>query len=181
MLTNMCSPSAEVNFFDDNRNALKRAIVEDYNRNLGCIDKGDGMANRYTISHRSWKWTKKKYMSLAGPNSSQQLHFSSSCDKNRLSQRISPVFGKGHANNIWVEREPCMRKIHGRAVNVATHFGRFDASDSKHWLVPSNQSFYCVCSTYIIEHKLSMKCEKCEVGLYVDTKCFLDCHMKSEL
>jgi hypothetical protein len=177
----MCSPSAEVDFFDDNGNALKRAIVEDYNRHMGCIDKGDGMANRYTISHRSWKWTKKNICHLLDLTVLNSYIFSSSCDKNHLSQRISPVFGKGHANNIWVEREPCMRKIHGRAVNVATHVGRFDASDSKHWLVPSNQSCYRVCSTCIVEHKLSMKCEKCEVDLYVDTKCFLDCHMKSEL
>jgi hypothetical protein len=45
MLTNTHNPSAEGNFSNNNGNALKPAIVEDYNRHMGYVEKGDRMAN----------------------------------------------------------------------------------------------------------------------------------------
>jgi hypothetical protein len=65
MLTNMHNPPAEGNFCDKNGNAQKPAIVEDYKRHMVYVDKGDRMANSYTISRRTWKWTP------IGPNNSQ--------------------------------------------------------------------------------------------------------------
>jgi hypothetical protein len=42
-------------------NALKPAIVADYNGYMGYADKGDRMVNSYSISRRTWKWTKKGF------------------------------------------------------------------------------------------------------------------------
>jgi hypothetical protein len=64
MLTDIhCSP-AEGNFCDEHGNALKPAILQDYNRNMGYIDKSDRMTNSYSISRRTWKWTKKLFFHL---------------------------------------------------------------------------------------------------------------------
>jgi hypothetical protein len=51
MLTNMHVSPAEGNFRDESGNALKPAIVEDYNQHMGYVDKSDRMANSYSISH----------------------------------------------------------------------------------------------------------------------------------
>jgi len=45
-LTNMQHPSAEGNFCDEHRNALKPTTVQDYNRQMGYVDKSDHMANK---------------------------------------------------------------------------------------------------------------------------------------
>ena len=34
-------------------------IVADYNCHMGYVDKGDRMAETYSINRRTWKWTKK--------------------------------------------------------------------------------------------------------------------------
>jgi hypothetical protein len=45
MLTNMHNPPAEGNCHDENVNAQKPAIVEDNNRHMSYVDRGDRMAN----------------------------------------------------------------------------------------------------------------------------------------
>ena len=64
MLTNIHDPPSEGNFWDEHRNAIKPAIVADYNRHMGYVDKADRMANSYTTSRRTWKWTKKLFFHL---------------------------------------------------------------------------------------------------------------------
>jgi hypothetical protein len=61
ILTNIHDPPAEGNFWDSNGKAIKPQIVEDYNRHMGYVDKGDRMANSYSIDHRTSKWTKKLF------------------------------------------------------------------------------------------------------------------------
>jgi hypothetical protein len=59
MMANMHNPLPEGNFCDEHRNAVKPSIVEDYSRNMGSVDKADRMANSYSTSQCTWKWTKK--------------------------------------------------------------------------------------------------------------------------
>ena len=57
ILTNIHDPPSEGNFRDEHGSAIKPAIVADYNRHMGYVDKGDRMANSYTASRRTWKWS----------------------------------------------------------------------------------------------------------------------------
>ena len=57
MLTNIHNPPSEGNFRDERGNAMKPAIVADYSRQMGYVDKADRMDNSYTASRRTWKWT----------------------------------------------------------------------------------------------------------------------------
>jgi len=63
ILTNIHDPPAEGNFCDSNE-AIKLQIVVDYNCHMGYVDKGDRMANSYSIKHCTWKWTKKLFFHL---------------------------------------------------------------------------------------------------------------------
>ena len=55
LLTNIHDPSREGNYCDKHGNAIKPAIVADYNRHTGYIDNTDRMANSYMASRRTWK------------------------------------------------------------------------------------------------------------------------------
>jgi len=59
MLTNIHSAPAEGNFCNGGGKAIKPQIVMDYNHHMGSTDKGDRMANNYSISRHTCKWTKK--------------------------------------------------------------------------------------------------------------------------
>jgi hypothetical protein len=40
-------------------NASKSLCIEIYNGNIGFVDTSDMMADSYSISCKTWKWTKK--------------------------------------------------------------------------------------------------------------------------
>jgi hypothetical protein len=62
-VSNMCTPPVEGNFKLDGK-AVKPCIIEDYNTHMGYVDLSDRMANSYSISRRTWKWTKKLFIHL---------------------------------------------------------------------------------------------------------------------
>jgi len=64
LLTNIHDPPREGSYCDEHRNAIKPAIVVDYNHHMGHVDNADRMANSYTASCRTWKWTKKLFFHL---------------------------------------------------------------------------------------------------------------------
>jgi len=49
---------ADGNFCSEGGKAIKLQILIDYNHYLRYVDKGDRMANSYSISCRTFKWTK---------------------------------------------------------------------------------------------------------------------------
>ena len=64
VLTNMEPPPAEGNFFDDSNRPMKPHIVEQYNWHMGYIENSDRMANGYSMSRRTFKWTTKLFFLL---------------------------------------------------------------------------------------------------------------------
>jgi len=52
LLTNIHDPPRESNYRDEHRNAIKPAIVADYNHHMGHVDNADRMANSYTGSRQ---------------------------------------------------------------------------------------------------------------------------------
>ena len=64
LLTNIHDPPTEGNYRDEHGNAIKPAIVADYNRHVGHVDSADRMANSYTATRQTWKWTKKLFFHL---------------------------------------------------------------------------------------------------------------------
>ena len=58
---NMDPPPAEGNFCDDSIRPVKPHIVEWYNQHVGYIDNSDRMANSYSMSQRTFKWTTKLF------------------------------------------------------------------------------------------------------------------------
>jgi hypothetical protein len=53
LLTNIHDPPTEGNYHDEHGNAIKPAIVANYNRHMGHVDIAYKMANSYTASRRT--------------------------------------------------------------------------------------------------------------------------------
>jgi hypothetical protein len=67
MLTNMDPPPAEGNFCDDSEHTVKPHIVERHNQHVGYIDNSDYMANSYSMSRHTFKWTTKLFFHFLDP------------------------------------------------------------------------------------------------------------------
>jgi len=114
LLTNIHDPPREGNYCDEHGNAIKPAIVADYNRHMGHVDNADRMVNSYTASRRTWKWTKKlsfHLLDLAIVNS--YIHLSSCGGKKvphifdpPLSERYWHVLGMSHDHPCLLEDQP---------------------------------------------------------------------------
>jgi len=101
MLTNIHDPPSEGNFWDEHGNAIKPTIVADYNRHMGYVDKADRMANSYTASRRTLKWTKKLFSPVRHDNC-QQLHLAVYVWwEENLTQRFSTYPCQGDAGKGW--------------------------------------------------------------------------------
>jgi len=74
LLTNIHDPPREGNYRDEHGNAIKPAIVADYNRHVGHVDNSDRMANSYTASPLNMEVDKKALFPPVGPGFCQQLH-----------------------------------------------------------------------------------------------------------
>ena len=64
MLTNIHNAPVEGNFCNERGKAIKPQIVMDYNHLMGCVDKGDRMANSYSTSQCTFEWMKKLFFHL---------------------------------------------------------------------------------------------------------------------
>jgi hypothetical protein len=66
LLTNMnqSPPPTSGHYVDDEGNASKPLCIESYNSNMGFVDMSDKMANNYSSSQKTWKWTKKLFFHL---------------------------------------------------------------------------------------------------------------------
>ena len=64
MLMNFHGVPAEGNFCFERGKVIKPQSVMDYNHHMGYVDKGDLIANSYSISRCTFKWTKKLFYLL---------------------------------------------------------------------------------------------------------------------
>ena len=179
MLTNMHNAPAEGNFCDEQGYALKPLIVEDYNRHMGYVDKGDRMANSYSISRRTYKWTKKLFFHLLNLAILNSYILFSSFGGKKFSHgdfRLALVRNMlAHAMQEGKIRRPI-----GRPCETATNIGRLECRGSKHWPTPSDTRVRCrVCSKRGVTRNVSVKCRKCGVGLCASRSCFEEYHTKA--
>jgi len=102
LLTNIHDPPREGNYRDEHGNVIKPAIVVDYNRHMGHVDNADRMANSYTTSRQTWKWTKKLFFPPVRPGHCQQLHpLIFMCWEENLTQRFSTHPYQRDAGTVW--------------------------------------------------------------------------------
>ena len=180
-LTNMHDPPREGNYRDEHRNTIKPTIVADYNRHMGYVERADRMANSYTASRRTWKWTKKLFFHLLDLAILNSYFLLSSCGGKKISHRdfrltlIREMLAlAGH------EPQPSMPL--GRPAPASSNIGRLDTRHGKHWPGRNPTKRRCrVCSARGITRTVMFKCIECDVALCVDRNCFADYHTMDNL
>ena len=146
LLTNIHVPPREGNYRDEHRNAIKLAIVADYNRHMGHVDNADRMANSYTASRQTWKWTKKLFFDLLDLAIVNSYILISSCGGKKISHRdFRLALIKEKLAQSGHEPRPSMPV--GRPPSASYNTGRLDTCHNKHWPGRSNTKWRCcVCS-----------------------------------
>ena len=177
ILTNIHDPPSEGNFCDKHGKAIKPALVADYNRHMGYVNKGDRMANTYTASRRTWKWTKKLFFHLLDLAVLNSYILLSSCGGKKISHRdFRLALVRDMLARAGYERRP-LRPV-GRPALASTNIGRLDTRHNEHWPGRNTRRRCRVCSARGVERKVMAKCLKCDVALCVDQSCFADYHTK---
>ena len=153
----------------------------DYNCHMGYMDKGDRMAGSYSISHRTFKWTKKLFFLLLDLAVLNSYILHSSCGGKNISHRdfqFTLVRNMlAHVGPEWRLPRPL-----GRPPNVETQVDRLDVCSSKHWPVLSETQLRCrVFKARDVSQNVFVQCCKHEVGLCVIRICFEDYHTKAEI
>lgn len=155
MLTNIHNPSAECASCNERENTIKPHAVEEYNRHVGHVDKGNRIANSYSIGDYIWEWMKKLLFHLLDICyiSDTEFHLA-------LVRMVRNT--EAHAG-----QQPHLQKPLARPGNVSK-VTRLDSSSNKHWPVPFNQMCCCIRSAPRVMNEVSVKCHIYMVGLHVN-------------
>jgi hypothetical protein len=106
---------AESNFCYSDGKTIKAEIVTDFSRYMGCVDKGDRMANSHSICYRTLKWTQKLFFHLFDLAILNSYILLSSCGgKENLTQRFSIHPCERYIGTSWMSVE------HTKATSVTT-------------------------------------------------------------
>ena len=180
MLTNIHNTPAEGKFCNGGGKATKLQIVMDYNHHMGYVDKGDRMANSYSISCRTFKWTKKLFFHLLDLAILNSYILHSRGSKKMSHRDFRYILVRNMLAHAGPERR--IPRPLGRSPNVESHVARLELCSSKHWPIPSETQLRCrICKARDVTKKVFVKCCKCEVGLCIKKACFQDCHTKVQI
>ena len=114
----MDPPPAKGNFCDDSNRPMKPHIVERHNRHMGYVDNSDRMANSYSMSWRTFKWTTKLFFHLLDLTVLNSWILLSSCGAYRdfrllLVRNLIEEAGKSqdHPTPDWLEDEVRLQQM----------------------------------------------------------------------
>ena len=180
ILTSIHDPPAEGNFHGSNGKAIKPQIVADYNCHMGYVDKGDRMANSYSINCRTWKRTKKLFFHLSDlAILNSNILFSSMGGK----EILQSDFWDTLLGNLLAQagHELIVQRPIGRPHAAATQVFRFEERGRKHWPISSAMRRRCrVCAAKGVTRNVSVICRRCDVALCCNRRCFKDYHNKTD-
>jgi len=159
---------------------IKLEPVADYDRHMGYVDKGDRMANSYSISCWRWKGMNKMLFHLFDLAILNSYILLSSVVGRKFLHRD---FWHAHLRNMLevTGKKWWLQKPVGRPPTISVNISRLDTSFKKHWPGPTKPGHCHVCSVRCVTQKVHMKCLKCDVALCVDRMLHADNHTKKRL
>ncbi|KAG8233613.1 hypothetical protein J437_LFUL001024 [Ladona fulva] len=125
LLTNIHNPPADGNFCDEQGNAIKPVIIQDYNRNMGFVDKGERMANKAPGSGQ-----KKFFFHLLDVTIRNSYIISESLSKEVSHRMFRLMLVRDLLENIGNRLEATLR---GRPNPCDTNITRLEAKKMEHW------------------------------------------------
>ena len=181
MLTIMDPLPTEGNVCDNSSRPMKPHIVEWYKRHMAYVDNSDHMANSYSMSRRTFKWTTKlffHFLDLTVLNSWIQLP---SCGAKYTHRDFRLLLVRNLIEEAGKSQDSPTPRLVGRPSAAATNVLWLESRHNKHWQGKSLTQLHCrVCSTCGQRKGTRYKCARCDVGLCV-VPCFEEYHTKVNL
>jgi hypothetical protein len=179
VLSNMHISPVEGNFKLDGK-AVKPCIIEDYNTHMGYDDLSDRMGNSYSISRRTWKWTKKLFFHLLDVTILNvyvlsKLRGSTLTHLKFREQLVRDLIVLSQKENTDAPVTP-----RGRPSSSESELSRLEVKHLMHW--PENGK-ECRCWVCQLNKKKQRKldfCKKCDCGLCI-VPCFELWHTKTKI
>jgi hypothetical protein len=145
MLTNMHPAPKVGNYCVEYGNAIRPKLTENYSQHIGYVDKSDRLANSYSISRRTFKWTKKLFFHLIDLTILNSWILSSSHGAKYLHQDlrlilIRDLVEEGSKNE---RPHPLMR---GRPYPAIQNIARLELRQNEHRPAKGNNLRCRVCS-----------------------------------
>ena len=174
----MDPPPAEGNFCDSNH-PVKHHIMEQYNLHVVYVDNSDSIANSYSVSRHTFKWTIKMFFHLLHPTVLNSSILLSSCGAKYTHQDFRLLLVR---NLIEAGKsQDCPTPILVGRPSVAATNVRLESRHNKHWPVQSSTKLHCrLCSSHKQRKGTVYKCTKCDMGLCV-VPCFAEYHIRVNL
>ena len=180
MLTNMDQPPAEGNLCDNGNRPVRPDIVKRYNWHMGYVDTSDRMANSYSISRHTFKWTTKLFFHLLDLTVLNSWILLSSCGAKYTHRDFRLLLVRNLIEEAGRSQDRPTPSLVGRASAGASNVTRFESRHNQHWPVKSSQLRCRLCSARGVRKGTVYKCAKCDVGLCV-VPCFAEYHTKENL
>jgi len=162
----MDPPSAEGNFCDDSNCPTKPYIVEQYNQHMGYIDNSDCMANSYSMSRCTFKWTTKLFFHLLDLTLLKSWIWLSSCGAKYTHQDFRLLLARNLIEKAGKSQDHPTPWLVGRPSAAATNVLRLESRHNKHWPAKSSTHLPCrLCSSRGQRKRTVCKCARCDMGL----------------
>ena len=131
---------AEGNFSNEEGKAIELQIVMDHNHQVGYVDKCDRMAISYSISHHTFKWTKKLFSHLLN-----LALLNNYIPRVGVRKFHTEIFDLPFVRNMLAHAGPEWRMPRplGRPPNVEAHIARLKVCGKKHEPILSAMQLRC--------------------------------------
>jgi len=143
MLTNMDPPPAEGNFCDDSNRPMKPHIVERYNRHMGYVGNSDHMANSYSMSLRTFKWTTKLFFHRLDLTLLNSWILLSSCGAQYTHWDFRLLLVRNMIEEAGKIQDRPNPRLVGKLSAAATNVLRLESRHNKHWPAKSSTHLRC--------------------------------------
>jgi len=175
ILTNMHAPPAEGNFTQGSGQAIKPRVAEDYNANMGFVDKSDRMVNSYGIARRTWKWTKELFSHLTDMTILNAFLIHKSCGGQMTHKNFHEILIRKLIIHSQEGNVTASGTSRGRPSPNESQLSRLEVKHSQHWPSKGKQRRCRMCSLQKQTQSKLYFCRKCDVGLCV-VNCFEKWH-----
>ena len=160
---------------------MKPHIVEQYNRHMGYVDNSDHMANRCSMSRRTFKWTKKLFFHFLDLTIHNSWILLSSCGAKYTHQDFRLLLVRNLIEEAGKSQDLSTPRLVGRPCSGAKNVLRLESHRNRHWPAKSSTQLFChLCSSRGQRKGTMYKYARCDVCLCV-VPCFEEYHTKVNL
>jgi len=148
---------------------------------MGYVDNSDCMANSYSMSQHTFKWTTKLFFHFLDLTVLNSWILVSSCGAKYTHQDFRLLLVRKLTEEAEKSQDHSTPKLVGRPSSGTKNVLRLESRHNKQWTTKSSiQLRCCLCSSRDQRKGTVYKCARCDMGLCV-VPCFTEYHTKVNL